>query len=136
MLNVVKLKDISIWEMEGEKKDSWIWNVLIDLNDKIRPPVIHKPGDGKSTSLWYDRWGDNEPLCNIIPKIYRNAARMENNFCVADMIHNGRWQWPNDWNQLFPELLNVAVPILQERVADKVTMVFCLSLVLKLLGRI
>ena len=73
-MNLVKLKDKSIWEMEGEKKDSWIWNVLIDLKDKIRPHVIHKLGDGKSASLWYDRWGDNEPLCNIIPKIYRNVT--------------------------------------------------------------
>lgn len=45
---------------------------------------------------------------------------MENNLTVADMIHNGRWQWPNDWNQLFTELLNVVVPFLQEWVADEV----------------
>ncbi|GJW55290.1 acyl-CoA thioesterase 2 isoform X1 [Tanacetum coccineum] len=50
----------------------------------------------------------------------RNAARWENNMIVADMIQDGRWQWPNGCSQIFPELLNIDVPVLQECVKDKI----------------
>ncbi|GKB32842.1 hypothetical protein Tco_0872243 [Tanacetum coccineum] len=87
--------------MEGEKINSCIWNVIATLKDKVRPYVFHKIGNGSSTSVW-------------------NAARWENNMIVADMIQDGRWQWPNGCSQIFPELLNIDVPVLQECVKDKI----------------
>nr|GEU30549.1 hypothetical protein [Tanacetum cinerariifolium] len=88
-VNIVKWKDKSVWEMKGEKTDSWMWNVLAKLKDQIRPCVFHKIGNGRSTSLWYDRWGNNDPMYFLIPKWYRNAARLGNNMTVAEMIHEG-----------------------------------------------
>ncbi|GKC40037.1 RNA-directed DNA polymerase, eukaryota, reverse transcriptase zinc-binding domain protein [Tanacetum coccineum] len=116
----LKLKDKSVWEIEGEKINSCIWNVIATLKDKVRPYVFHKIGNGRSTSVWYDRWSNNEPLSFLIPKCYRNAARWYNNMIVADMIQDGRWQWPNGWSQIFHELLNIDVPVLQECVKDKI----------------
>ncbi|PWA64577.1 reverse transcriptase zinc-binding domain-containing protein [Artemisia annua] len=87
---------------------------------KIRHYVINIIGDGKSTSIWHDTWGNHEVLGNIVPKAYRYAARMDDNLTVADMIENDNWLWPNSWVQAIPMLAATTVPKLNNDQPDKV----------------
>ncbi|GJZ18708.1 retrovirus-related pol polyprotein LINE-1 [Tanacetum coccineum] len=61
----------------------------------------------KGKSIWdvdynsSDRWG------------WKNM--INNNDCLADVIHDGRWRWPNEWNNMFPKLRQINVPIMSNR---------------------
>ncbi|GKG17609.1 hypothetical protein Tco_0362566, partial [Tanacetum coccineum] len=61
-VNTVKLKGKSIWEAESTDNDSYGWKELMKIRDKIKPFVIFKIGDGKSISVWHDKWCDIGPL--------------------------------------------------------------------------
>ena len=58
--------------------------------------------------------------CDIIPKFVRNAARLNDNLSMAEMIDNGTWQWPNGWIQAFPALASVTTPSLNDDTNDNV----------------
>ncbi|GKA69772.1 hypothetical protein Tco_0775836 [Tanacetum coccineum] len=51
-------------------------------------------------------------------KIHTNMdlydARFSNEACLADIINNGRWTWPAEWENDFPELKQINVPILTQ----------------------
>nr|GEY60155.1 RNA-directed DNA polymerase, eukaryota, reverse transcriptase zinc-binding domain protein [Tanacetum cinerariifolium] len=88
-VNIVKLRGKSIWEIEEENQDSCTWKVIIGLRDKVRKHIIHKIGNGRSTSIWHDNWNDMGQLSQIIS--YRDIydARLQNSNTVADLIEEG-----------------------------------------------
>ncbi|GKC26632.1 hypothetical protein Tco_1033926 [Tanacetum coccineum] len=49
------------------------------------------------SSAWYDQWDDHGPLCNI-------TNGMSDSAVLADMISDGRCNWPNEWYSQCPEL--------------------------------
>ncbi|GKA67747.1 RNA-directed DNA polymerase, eukaryota, reverse transcriptase zinc-binding domain protein [Tanacetum coccineum] len=100
----------SIWNIEGNQSDSWGWGQLMMVRDLIMPFVKYKIGNGKSVSMWFDNWSGKGPLEDIIPRRSRNEARMKDSDCVADLIHNGDWIWPNDWLVKYPILNQIHVP--------------------------
>ncbi|GJY03088.1 RNA-directed DNA polymerase, eukaryota, reverse transcriptase zinc-binding domain protein [Tanacetum coccineum] len=51
-VNVVKLKGRSIWDIQKESNDSWIWKTLLDLRGKIQRNVMKVLGNGKNTNVW------------------------------------------------------------------------------------
>ncbi|GJX55147.1 hypothetical protein Tco_0285044 [Tanacetum coccineum] len=55
-VNAVKLKGKSIWDIQKEYNDNWIWKTLLDLRGKIRKNVYKVLGDEKSTNVWHDQW--------------------------------------------------------------------------------
>ncbi|GJV35561.1 RNA-directed DNA polymerase, eukaryota, reverse transcriptase zinc-binding domain protein [Tanacetum coccineum] len=52
----------SIWEAESNNNDSHGWKELMKIRDKIKPYVMFKIGDGKSISVWHDKWCEIGPL--------------------------------------------------------------------------
>ncbi|GJR34171.1 pathogenesis-related protein 1-like protein [Tanacetum coccineum] len=62
----------------GACQASWGLEKFTKFEDKIRPHVLHKIGDGKVTSAWYDRWDTNGSLNNII---YIQSIRLSLDFC-------------------------------------------------------
>ncbi|GKG60787.1 hypothetical protein Tco_0614349, partial [Tanacetum coccineum] len=78
----------------------------------IKPYVMFKIGDGKSISLWHDKWCDQGPLDRFINNRDIYDARMSNSDCLADAIEEGRWKWADDWCFRFPEICQIKVPIL------------------------
>ncbi|GJQ89910.1 RNA-directed DNA polymerase, eukaryota, reverse transcriptase zinc-binding domain protein [Tanacetum coccineum] len=95
-VNRVKLKGRNVWDIETDDSDSWGWRKLMELREKIRPHVFHNIGNGKSTSIWYDRWNQCGPLSNIINRRDIYDARLKTTDCVADMIEERRWKWPSE----------------------------------------
>ncbi|GJR17132.1 RNA-directed DNA polymerase, eukaryota, reverse transcriptase zinc-binding domain protein [Tanacetum coccineum] len=90
----VKLKGKSIWEADIESNDSHGWKELIRIRDKIKPYVRFRIGDGKSISIWHDKWCDQGLLDKIINNRDIYDVRMSNETCLADAIKvaNGNGQ--------------------------------------------
>ncbi|GJX25590.1 hypothetical protein Tco_0231886 [Tanacetum coccineum] len=88
-VNVVKLKGISIWEVDIDDTNSGTWKAMLNLISKIKDSVWKKIGDGENT-----------------------------NSNVVDMIVNDEWIWPNKWKIQFSCLNHIKTPILKEGEAN------------------
>ncbi|GJU01456.1 RNA-directed DNA polymerase, eukaryota, reverse transcriptase zinc-binding domain protein [Tanacetum coccineum] len=106
---------MSVWDIDIDVNDSWGWKKLMELRDRIKPHIFHNIGNGKSTSVWYDKWHQLGPLSNIITRREIYDARFKDNDCVFDMIENGRWRWPSEWWEKFPVLKSINVPCISEK---------------------
>ncbi|GJR87109.1 RNA-directed DNA polymerase, eukaryota, reverse transcriptase zinc-binding domain protein [Tanacetum coccineum] len=102
----------SVWEIDVETNDSWIWKHLLNLRSKERRHIEHKIGNGENTSIWFDKWCDSRPLCQIITNSDIYDARFNLKASIADMITNEQWIWNDEWQEKFPNICSINVPIL------------------------
>ncbi|GKE64195.1 putative reverse transcriptase domain-containing protein [Tanacetum coccineum] len=72
-------------------------------------------GNGLKTSLWHDTWCNQSPLSSYISP--RDIAREGHHLrmCVADVIANGAWLWPQSWLRKAPNLAFIPVPMLIDK---------------------
>ncbi|GJU75280.1 hypothetical protein Tco_1272350 [Tanacetum coccineum] len=79
----------------------WGWKCLLDIRDTIKPFVLYKIGNGLSISAWHDKWCTQGPLDS--------------------------WIWPAEWENDFPELNHINVPILTQSndAGNDLTCVLC-----------
>ncbi|GKC96049.1 hypothetical protein Tco_1161491, partial [Tanacetum coccineum] len=68
-----KLKGRSFWDVPCRGNVSWGWHKLLQIRSIIRPFIWHKINNGKSTSVWLDRWADLCPLKDMFSN--RDIAR-------------------------------------------------------------
>nr|GEX48241.1 hypothetical protein [Tanacetum cinerariifolium] len=106
---MVKLRGRSIWEVEVENNDSWMWKVLLDLRLEAKQDIEYKVRNGNMISVWYDKWNDIGHLCQFVDRRDLYNERFENNANVAYMISNNQWAWHEEWNSIFPEICNIQV---------------------------
>ncbi|GJV06165.1 putative reverse transcriptase domain-containing protein [Tanacetum coccineum] len=106
-----------------EKKRKWkdLWKVIeetvitkmlpVEFQDEWTPSSL---GNGLKTSLWYDRWCSLGPLIRLLsPRdIYREGYSL--NSCVADLVTNGVWNWPQAWLAKAPDIGSMAAPNLMD----------------------
>ncbi|GJY63311.1 RNA-directed DNA polymerase, eukaryota, reverse transcriptase zinc-binding domain protein [Tanacetum coccineum] len=71
--------------------------------------------NGKSISVWHAKWCDQGPLDRFIHSREIHDARMSNNDYLADVIQDGRWMWPSEWNSMFSKLSQINVPNLSQK---------------------
>ncbi|GJV10401.1 RNA-directed DNA polymerase, eukaryota, reverse transcriptase zinc-binding domain protein [Tanacetum coccineum] len=96
-VNVVKLKGRSIWNIQKESNDSWMWKTLLDLRGKIRLNVMKILGDGKSTNVWFDHWSSVGILSDIVNSKDIYDARLKSNMSVWEVIKDNKWKWSDEW---------------------------------------
>nr|GEU28768.1 hypothetical protein [Tanacetum cinerariifolium] len=86
--------------------------------DRIRPFIWHKINNGRSTSMWFDRWADSCPLPDMLT--IRNIVCSGFSFSntVSDLISNGTWRWPHDWSSRFPNVVNILVSEINNELDD------------------
>ncbi|GJV21152.1 uncharacterized protein Tco_1370172 [Tanacetum coccineum] len=98
----------------------WGWRKLLQIRPHVRPFIWHKINNGRSTSMWFDKWTDPCPLREMLT--VRNIVR--SNFSlldmVSDLISNGSWRWPHDWSSRFPNVVNVPVLEINNDLDDKI----------------
>nr|GEU87477.1 RNA-directed DNA polymerase, eukaryota, reverse transcriptase zinc-binding domain protein [Tanacetum cinerariifolium] len=82
-VHVVKLKDRSVWEIDVETNDSWIWKTFLNLKVKAKSHIECQIGNGENTSVLYDKWS-----YNIVTNRAIYDARFDSKAFVADMITN------------------------------------------------
>ncbi|GJX76495.1 RNA-directed DNA polymerase, eukaryota, reverse transcriptase zinc-binding domain protein [Tanacetum coccineum] len=119
-LNIYRIKGNCIWNLKVKKNFSWNLKQILSLRDSIRINVGYKIGNGEGCFVWYDRWHSNGPLCRLISNNIITHNGFDLNTKVADLIDINGWKWPNGWNELFSEVVNVQVPNLIHDCSDKV----------------
>nr|GEU28937.1 hypothetical protein [Tanacetum cinerariifolium] len=112
------LKGNSIWEIKCDKHSSYGWKQILSLRDKLRKHVVCRVGDGSKIFLWHDKWWGPEPLIKSIPMETIRQAELESNVKLKDMIKDGLWKWPMEWNSTFRHNLPNFVPKLIEGSKD------------------
>ncbi|GKB12700.1 RNA-directed DNA polymerase, eukaryota, reverse transcriptase zinc-binding domain protein, partial [Tanacetum coccineum] len=81
-------------EVEAKCRDSCRWKKLLKLRNIIKKHVFYSIGNGKSVSMWFDRWDLKGPLSKFIPK--------------------------RAWcEERFPEVSNIDIPNLSNEVKNK-----------------
>nr|XP_043633145.1 uncharacterized protein LOC122604320 [Erigeron canadensis] len=92
---------------------------MLQLRHRITPFVWSKLGDGKDTSIWFDRWAEQCPLSPMISdrQIVRAGFSLDSR--VADLCYNGVWNWPDQWRSDYPILNRIPGPMLQSDIKDE-----------------
>ncbi|GJV01914.1 RNA-directed DNA polymerase, eukaryota, reverse transcriptase zinc-binding domain protein [Tanacetum coccineum] len=119
-INIHKLKGRSFWDDGVLKGHSWVWAQLLDLRDRIKNYVNVRIGNGSSCNVWFDKWNSNGPLSKLIDHrtIVQFGFSLKDKVC--DLIQNGIWSWPEEWEGRFSTVLDVPVPVINHNVDDKV----------------
>ncbi|GJU65543.1 sodium/hydrogen exchanger 6 [Tanacetum coccineum] len=83
-VHTYKLKGRSFWDLPCRGDASWGWR-----KQTIRPFIWHKINNGKSTSVWFDRWTDVCPLKDLLSNrdIVRSGFSLENSFSYCIPRH-------------------------------------------------
>ncbi|GJZ97390.1 RNA-directed DNA polymerase, eukaryota, reverse transcriptase zinc-binding domain protein [Tanacetum coccineum] len=140
-VNIVKLKDKNIWEVEIEENDCGTWKAILNLRSKIRSNAWKQIGDGKSTNVWFDKWCNEGPLCEKLTFRNRYEARLAEYLTVYDMIENGEWIWPSEWKSTFSWINNIRAHVLIDgktycAVVDEIAKKGCSSSIGSVLNRL
>ena len=88
------LRSRSLWCAKIPSICSWSWRKLLQLRDRIRPFIMHKVHNGKGTFLWYDSSNPVGPLLSYYGDRIIYDSAIHNNALVAEVIDDGRWNWP------------------------------------------
>ncbi|PWA75439.1 RNA-directed DNA polymerase, eukaryota, Reverse transcriptase zinc-binding domain protein [Artemisia annua] len=93
---------------------------MITLKVKIKTHGVHVIGDGRSTSLCYDKWNEEGIVSDVITKRTVYEERFDYDIVVAEMTENNNWKWPSEWYFKFHALQKFKVLILNNNKKDKV----------------
>ncbi|GJU91132.1 RNA-directed DNA polymerase, eukaryota, reverse transcriptase zinc-binding domain protein [Tanacetum coccineum] len=114
-----KLKGKSFWEIQADSSSSVGWKNILRLKDKVRNHIWWKLRNGKMVSAWHDRWCAVSPLSDVIGSREIYDARFKDNSTVSEIIQEGRWVWPDEWNNDYELLRQIQVPVLNDDWKDK-----------------
>lgn len=59
------IKNKSFWIIDKPNKCSWILRKVLDIRSEARQYITYIVGNGQNTSLWFDPWHNNTPLCSV-----------------------------------------------------------------------
>ncbi|GKE39537.1 hypothetical protein Tco_1462942 [Tanacetum coccineum] len=85
-VNVVKLKRRSFWEIREKRDYSCTWKALLELRNKVRPYIVHTVGNGRTVSIWNDKWCNVGHLKQFITNRMLFDARINEDCSIVDMI--------------------------------------------------
>ena len=83
------------------------------IRNEIAKHVWYKIGNGRNVSMWFDNWCEVGPLFKIITSRHLYDARFARDMVVADMISDGNWNWPNEWDQTYLMVRHIQTPTLR-----------------------
>ncbi|GJW36620.1 putative reverse transcriptase domain-containing protein [Tanacetum coccineum] len=98
---------------------SWGWRKLLQIREVVKPFFWKILGNGKSTSLWFDRWNVQSPLIQYITPREITHEGYNLKTCVADMVTNEGWKWPHAWLLKAPNINLIPVPNLVDDRLDE-----------------
>ncbi|GKC87562.1 hypothetical protein Tco_1148211 [Tanacetum coccineum] len=113
------IREIKSYLMQEESKSLPIMLVILP---KEKQELLGKWfADQKSkTSVWYDKWCTNGPLSNVISRREIYDARLDVDAKVADLVNNGKWNWPDGWKEKFLIIGNLDKTVSLSDKEDKV----------------
>ncbi|GJR59307.1 putative RNA-directed DNA polymerase [Tanacetum coccineum] len=117
-VHMYKLKGCTIWDIPVKADMSWGWRKLLQIREFVKLFFWKKISNGKYTSLLFDRWNVQCPLINYLtPRDITNEG-FTLKTCVADIVSNEGWLWPQSWLLKAPNLATVTVPNLVDTHVD------------------
>ncbi|GKD95503.1 RNA-directed DNA polymerase, eukaryota, reverse transcriptase zinc-binding domain protein [Tanacetum coccineum] len=102
-----------LWNIASKKDTLWV-------KDKIGDRMQYEIGDGSKVYLWYDEWHSSGLLINQVTNRDLYDARIPKMISIAEMIKEGVWNWPDDWDSNEFEFIKLRVPHITNAVNDKV----------------
>ncbi|GJV13665.1 hypothetical protein Tco_1355206 [Tanacetum coccineum] len=92
----VALMTTHVWCILINKESLWVqWIHSYKLKGRSfwDVPCLGDINNGRSTSMWFDRWADSCPLRDMLTvrNIVRSGFSLSNT--VSDLISNGAWRW-------------------------------------------
>ncbi|GJW13056.1 RNA-directed DNA polymerase, eukaryota, reverse transcriptase zinc-binding domain protein [Tanacetum coccineum] len=121
---VEKIKGRSIWEVQSDCNSSVGWKNILSLRDKAREHIWWKIGNEKSVNVWHDRWCLVSPPSDFIETRDVYDARLSNKCTVSEVIHEGRFLWPDEWSNKFEELRQIQTPRLNDGIEDTAVWIY------------
>ncbi|MFS7909488.1 putative RNA-directed DNA polymerase [Helianthus anomalus] len=115
-----RLNNGNFWEVNRKMDTCWSWRKILEFRDSLRHHIIHQVGNGRNTSAWFDNWHPIGPLCNFVSHRNMCEGGMSRFSTVADIVEDGSWKWPQDWQHRFPELFSSPPVTLVSGIEDKV----------------
>ncbi|GJY71854.1 hypothetical protein Tco_0475557 [Tanacetum coccineum] len=93
---------------------TWGWRKILQLRLIIHAFIWFRIGDGMNASAWYDQWSHVGPLSSIVTTrdMFRAGFNLETK--VEELICNGRWTWPSEWNTKYALLDSINPPNLSD----------------------
>ena len=93
---------------------------ILQTRHLVRQFLWTNVGDGKSASIWFDKWDPLGPLIQYVtPRdIHREGFTMHD--CLADHVENGSWKWSNAWLVKYPMFGSLQPIVLHTNQSDKV----------------
>nr|GEZ31680.1 hypothetical protein [Tanacetum cinerariifolium] len=77
-------------------------------------------GNGKTCSVWFDKWPPRGPLSKLIDHRVIYLVGLDINAKVIDLIENNNWCCPIDWMTEYDTVIDVPVLTLNNDVEDRI----------------
>ncbi|GJU38853.1 putative RNA-directed DNA polymerase [Tanacetum coccineum] len=122
-IHTYKLRGRTLWDVQPKGNMSWGWRKLLQLREFVRPYFWSSIGNGLKTSIWYDMWCLISPLSRFLTPRDITREGFSITSCVADLVSNGGWNWPQAWLLKAPNLVTIPAPNLVNARND--TMKWC-----------
>lgn len=117
------IADRNFWDIQPQRRDSWIWKSLCNLRHIARPMVICEVGNGSTARFWHDNWTSLGPLIDITGPRGPGVTGLHVDAVVAEALRDGDW-WVrrsrsrNRLITMLRECLPEAAPILNSEAED------------------
>ncbi|GJR13116.1 hypothetical protein Tco_0795768 [Tanacetum coccineum] len=98
------------WKIIENKGSLWAkW-----IRDAVKNHVWYNIGNGKSISVFYDKWCSYGPLSEMISRRSIYDERINDDIVIAYIVNNGKWTWPEEWKSIYPILNSIHDPIIKD----------------------
>ncbi|KAJ9539891.1 hypothetical protein OSB04_026397 [Centaurea solstitialis] len=104
------------------KTNAWsrVLRKMMDLRSAIRPHVISRIGDGRTTHAWEDTWLQCGPLVSMITYRHIHRSGFNTSTTVRDFLDHIDGAWPADWLDRWPNLVLSTLPVTVDDTSDTV----------------
>ena len=100
-----KLRGMNFWNVPIRGNMSTSWRKILQIRPLIRHFCWVRIGNGQNTSIWFDNWCNESPLFDRITPREINNLQLSMCSKVSDVVLNGEWNFPNNWETRFPTLI-------------------------------
>lgn len=87
-LSAKYLKGAHMLEAKFSVGASYVWNSILKAANEIKTGFKFRIGKG-NISIWYDRWLEEDLICNMIPYVDTHDTQ----FKIKDICYDNPWHW-------------------------------------------